>query len=172
MARRDQKFTDREIAEQLRDPFIYRFISFSILKGDGLMSVRSKTRRGLIDLESHCQRLIDQYRDRKLEGLQLERRVYETYSELKWRLTIGTKRMYVSRDDERLGDYLANLPEVEQEWLSEFLDEIEVANANLRIEWTVYNEALRIGQCDAQEFVVTPKSILSLCSEPLQKLAL
>lgn len=146
-------------SDQAGSPNIY-ILSFYDIKGEESHRVRRRHELRLDAMESELATLIDQYRTREVENLKLERRAFDSHSELRWRVKDGSKRSYVTGQDERFLSVLNSLPEIDQHWLQPLSENVELLNANLKIDWTILNELYRVANFGEDTTPVTPRTIL------------
>jgi len=160
MGNKSRLLPDQSVGSvQAGSPNIY-ILSFYDIKGEESHRVRRRHELRLEALEAELATLIDQYRTREVENLKLERRAFDSHSELRWRVKDGSKRSYVTGQDERFLEVLNSLPEIDQDWLHQLSTNVELLNANIKIDWTILNELYRLAQFGEETERITPRTIL------------
>ncbi|MBV0934157.1 hypothetical protein [Marinobacterium weihaiense] len=110
-------------------------------------------------LEERAQDLLDEYQVFKLDRLSLVRRSFETYSALSWRISLdGSKRRFTSLDDEAATALLGSVQEFERDQVVCLDREVQLLNANLKIEWITYLEHCRLSKLP-EEKRLSPKQM-------------
>jgi len=160
MSNKSRKFPDQAVGSAQGDfPNIY-ILSFYDIKGEEAHRVRRRHEQRLESMEAGLTRLLDEYREREVENLKLERRAFDSHSEMRWRVRDGTKRTYVTGQDDRFLAVLNSIPEIDQPWLRDLSANVELLNANLKIDWTILNELYRVANFGDDTTRITPRTIL------------
>ncbi|SEG89558.1 hypothetical protein [Marinobacterium lutimaris] len=110
-------------------------------------------------LEERAQDLLEEYRSIRIERLSLVRRSFDAYSSVSWRVQLeGSKRRFVSLADESAAELLESIGDLEREQVRILDSEVQLLNANLKIEWTKYQEHCRLSH-PPEDTLITPKQM-------------
>jgi len=122
-------------------------LSFNNIMGSASDVVRGRFMVSLKELEERARDLLDEYQGFKLDRLSLVRRSFEAYSALSWRVSLdGSKRRFTSLDDEAVIELLESVQAFERDQVFCLDREVQLLNANLKIEWITYLEHCRLSK--------------------------
>lgn len=162
MAGRGARLRNDNIIEEDESFYNIYTLSFHNIMGSASDVVRGRFMVRLKRLEERARDLMEEYRILGFDRLTMIRRSFEQFSSVSWRIKSESgKRRMVTLDDEEVREYLGSLSDIEKEQIHSFDRELQLLNANLKIEWTKYLEICRLSQAPTDEMIY-PKLMPSL----------
>lgn len=145
--KRENKLKNYNPAEENDSLYNIYTLSFNNIMGSASDVVRGRFMVSLKGLEERARDLLEEYQGLKLERLSLVRRSFEGYSALSWRIALeGSKRRFVSLDDDDARELLESSEDFKRQHVMGLDREVQLLNANLKIEWTKYLEHCKLSQ--------------------------
>lgn len=152
---------DNPLKEQSALYNIYT-LSFNNIKGSASELERGRSLVRLDRLETRAKALQVEYGYIKLDRLSLVRKTRPEYSSLQWRLTLPDgKRVYVALYENAMELKLADVSTELRDTVHLVGREVQLLNANLKVQWTHYLEHCYLTHLPEEEWT-RPKHFTDL----------